>query len=184
MKLYGIMVFHKDEAAAKKVKMMKTAFDLSSFSFFQRNSVKVRIRCEANLWSLREIFSLSVTRSRADLRCKKTNISVTRTFAKTVFLECASAMANFRSAWLSRCSRRCWTTSPRRFIRTMGPDQAREGLHLQWLGGIPQQVAESSGSRCDDSCSGRSGGNEDRTPQHDSIRAGTRREARRPGQGQ
>ncbi|KAK0417793.1 hypothetical protein QR680_013214 [Steinernema hermaphroditum] len=40
MKVYGIMVFHKETSADKKVKLMKSAFDLSSFSFFQRNSVK------------------------------------------------------------------------------------------------------------------------------------------------
>uniref|UniRef100_A0A1I7ZJY3 Synaptobrevin homolog YKT6 n=1 Tax=Steinernema glaseri TaxID=37863 RepID=A0A1I7ZJY3_9BILA len=40
MKLYGVMVFHKDTGVEKKVKLMKSAFDLSSFSFFQRNSVK------------------------------------------------------------------------------------------------------------------------------------------------
>lgn len=39
MKLYAIMIFHKNEAE-KKVRTFKTAFDLTSFSFFQRGSVK------------------------------------------------------------------------------------------------------------------------------------------------
>ena len=38
MKLYSVMVFHK---GATDVKSFKSAFDLSSFSFFQRGSVQV-----------------------------------------------------------------------------------------------------------------------------------------------
>uniref|UniRef100_A0A915C2W5 Synaptobrevin homolog YKT6 n=1 Tax=Parascaris univalens TaxID=6257 RepID=A0A915C2W5_PARUN len=38
MKLYSILIFHKDSTG--KVKAMKSVFDLTSFSFFQRSSVQ------------------------------------------------------------------------------------------------------------------------------------------------
>lgn len=41
MKLYSILVYHKEDGG--KAKALKAAFDLSSFSFFQRSSVQVII---------------------------------------------------------------------------------------------------------------------------------------------
>lgn len=71
MKLYSILIFYKNPSDGK-AKLLKSAYDLSSFSFFQRNSVKVGLESTLNLKFLKEFMEfagkLSVERSATSSR--------------------------------------------------------------------------------------------------------------------
>uniref|UniRef100_A0A914S411 Uncharacterized protein n=1 Tax=Parascaris equorum TaxID=6256 RepID=A0A914S411_PAREQ len=87
MKLYSILIFHKDSTG--KVKAMKSVFDLTSFSFFQRSSVQEFMTFTGKL-----LVERSAVPSRS---CVKENEYFCYTYVRPDGLACRGR----RSSWLN-----------------------------------------------------------------------------------